>query len=240
MNLLFLNLILVLAHTAETILGFGSTLIALALGVHLIPLNTLVPMLVILGLLQSFWLVGRWFRYIQWRILLRDILPVAGVGMFIGILGRGVTDESQLRIILGAFIVLVSSVELFYLFSKKAARDALRWYYRIPLLLAGGVFHGLFATGGPLIVYYASRQLKTPEGFRATLSTLWLVLNTALLINFSMSAQLNLKTLEMTAWVLPGLTVGIILGNFIHVKELPFKVTTYTLLLFSGVILLIQ
>jgi hypothetical protein len=59
LTLFLLACILVLAHTAETILGFGSTLIALALGAYLLPLETLVPMLVILGLLQSIWLVGR-------------------------------------------------------------------------------------------------------------------------------------------------------------------------------------
>ena len=240
MNLFLLNCILVLAHTAETILGFGATIIALALGVHLFPLQTLVPILVILGLLQSIWLVALWFRYIQWRILLRYILPISGLGMIIGILSRELANESQLRLILGAFIVVVSLLELAYLFIKRAARDELRWYYRIPLLFAGGVFHGLFATCWPLIVYYASRQLKTQESFRATLSTLWLILNAALLISFLMSKQVDLNTLEMTAWVLPGLVIGIILGNFIRVKEFPFKVSTYILLFFSGLFLLIQ
>lgn len=240
MNLFLLNCILVLAHTAETILGFGATLIALALGIYLFPLPALIPILVILGLLQSIWLVARWFRYIEWRILWQDILPVSGAGMVIGILSREIADESQLRMILGGFIVVVSVLELVYLFAKKADRGELGWYYRIPLLFAGGIFHGLFATGGPLIVYYASRQLKTPEGFRATLSTLWLILNTVLLIGFLMSGQVDLKTLEMTALALPGLIIGIVLGNFIRVKELLFKVMTYTILLFSGLFLLIQ
>ncbi|MBM3176333.1 MAG: sulfite exporter TauE/SafE family protein, partial [Chloroflexi bacterium] len=80
LTLFLLGCILVLAHTAETILGFGCTLIALALGVYLLPLETLVPMLVILGLLQSIWLVARWYRHIDWRTLLLQILPLAVVG----------------------------------------------------------------------------------------------------------------------------------------------------------------
>ena len=47
--LFLLGCILVLAHSIETVLGFGSTLIALAFGIHLLPLETLVPMLVVLG-----------------------------------------------------------------------------------------------------------------------------------------------------------------------------------------------
>jgi len=240
MSLFLLGCILILAHTAETFLGFGATLIALALGVHLIPLETLVPVLVILALLQSLWLVVRWFRHIKWRVLLRQILPAAGIGIPIGIWGRGLADEAQLRMILGAFIVAVSSMELVSVFRRRTAREELRWYYRIPVLVAGGIFHGLFATGGPLIVYYASRQLKSQASFRATLSMLWLILNTVLLINFWMLGQIDFQTLELTAVVLPGLVAGILVGSFIRVKELIFRAVTYALLLSNGLVLLVQ
>jgi len=240
LTLFLLGCILVLAHTAETILGFGSTLIALALGIHLLPLETLVPMLVILGLLQSIWLVGRWHRYINWRTLLVYILPLATAGMVIGILGREIADENTLKMVLGGFIIIVSVAELSLLFIKKAPGGQLRWYYRVPLLIGGGIFHGLFATGGPPIVYYASRQFSAQEAFRATLSMLWLMLNTGLIIGFVVGGQMDLVKLEMTAMVLPGLAIGIIVGSLIRVKEFWFKVLTYTLLFFSGLFLLIQ
>lgn len=240
MSFLILNIILVFAHTAETILGFGATIIALALGIYIFPLQRLIPTLVILGLLQSAWLVTRWFRYIKWHILWRRILPISGAGMVIGILSREFASESQLRLILGSFIIVISVLELIYLFSKTPARGELRWYYSFPLLLAGGIFHGLFATGGPLIVYYASRQLPRQENFRATLSILWLILNTALLIGFAVNTQIDLETLKTTALVLPGLAIGITLGNFIRVNEFIFKVMTYIVLFFSGLFLVIQ
>ncbi len=239
MNLFLLNCVLILAHSAETILGFGATLIALALGVHLFPREKLFPVLVIVALLQSLWLASRWFRDIQWRILLRHVLPMSGVGTLVGIWCRGLASESLLRVVLGTFIAVVSSMELVYLFTKNAPRDELPRYYGIPLLFVGGIFHGLFASGGPLIVYYASRQMKTPQGFRATLSTLWLILNTTLLISLLMSRQVCYQTLEITGLVLPGLVIGITLGSTIRVKEFFFKVMTYALLFFGGLALLI-
>ena len=229
-----------MAHTAETILGFGATLIALALAIHLLPLGTLIPVLVILGLLQSIWLVARWFRYIDWRTLLLQILPIAGAGMIIGILSREMADEGLLKIILGAFIIVVSLAELAVLFIRRIASEGLRWYYRIPLLVGGGIFHGLFATGGPPIVYYASRQFQAQERFRATLSMLWLILNVGLLAGFLIAGQLDVDKLEITALVLPGLIIGIIVGSLIRVREFWFKVLTYILLFFAGLFLLIQ
>lgn len=240
LTLFLLGCILILAHTAETVLGFGCTLIALALGIYLLPLATLVPMLVILGLLQSIWLVGRWYRYIDWRILLLHILPLATAGMVIGIFSREVADENTLKLVLGVFIVIVSVAELAALFVKKAPGSQLRWCYRVPLLIGGGIFHGLFATGGPPIVYYASRQFGEQKVFRATLSMLWLMLNVGLIIGFLVGGQMDLAKVEMTAMVLPGLVIGIIVGSLIRVNEFWFKVLTYILLLFSGLFLLIQ
>jgi len=65
-----LVLVLIFAHTVETVLGFGATIIALALGIFIFPLETILPVLVILGFLQSLWLVVRWFKYIRWPVLL--------------------------------------------------------------------------------------------------------------------------------------------------------------------------
>lgn len=240
LTLFLLGCILILAHTAETILGFGATLIALALAIHLLPLETLVPVLVILGLLQSIWLVARWFRFIDWRTLLLQILPIAGAGMVIGIFSREVADEGILKIILGAFIIVVSVAELAILFVRRTPGGRLHWYYRIPLLVGGGIFHGLFATGGPPIVYYASRQFQAQEKFRATLSMLWLILNVGLLAGFLIAGQLDVEKLKMTALVLPGLIIGIIIGSFIRVREFWFKTLTYVLLFFAGLFLLIQ
>jgi len=240
LTLFLLGCILILAHTAETILGFGATLIALALAIHLLPLETLVPVLVILGLLQSIWLVARWFRFIDWRTLLLQILPIAGAGMVIGIFSREVADEGILKVILGAFILVVSVAELASLFIRRTPGGRLRWYYRIPLLVGGGIFHGLFATGGPPIVYYASRQFQAQEKFRATLSMLWLILNVGLLAGFLIAGQLDVEKLKMTALVLPGLIIGIIIGSLIRVREFWFKALTYILLFLAGLFLLIQ
>lgn len=239
-TIFLLGCILVLAHTVETLLGFGSTLIALSLGVHLLPLETLLPVLVSLGLLQSIWLVGRWFRHINWRVLLLTILPLAAIGMVAGIYSREIADENTLKRVLGGFILIVSLSELAILFIKKIPGGQLSWYFSIPLLIGGGIFHGLFATGGPPIVYYASRQLRTQQTFRATLSMLWLVLNTILVITFLAGGQLDPAKAGIAAMVLPGFAIGIMIGSLVQVKDLWFKGLTYLLLFISGLFLIIK
>ncbi|MEW6186447.1 MAG: sulfite exporter TauE/SafE family protein [Thermodesulfobacteriota bacterium] len=239
-TLVLLGCILVLSHTIETILGFGSTIIALSLGVHLLPLKTLVPVLVSLALLQSIWLVGRWYRHIEWRMLGLKILPLAALGAAIGFFSREMADERTLKTLLGGFIIIVSLGELYLIFFGKNFKKEIPWYGAVPLLMGGGFFHGLFATGGPPIVYYAGRQLRTQATFRATLSTLWLILNAGLITALLIGGQLDWGKVRLTALVLPGLAIGIIAGSLIRINDLWFKALTYLLLFFSGVLLVIQ
>ena len=240
-QLFLLVLILIFAHTVETVFGFGATIIAMALGIYLFPLDTILPVLVMLGVLQSAWLVGRWFRHLQWRVLLLKILPAAAVGMVIGIYYRTqVADYKQLIILLGIFVMAVSVMEIVLIYRTRAAGGSLPWYLGIPILVIGGIFHGIFASGGPLIIYYSSRELKEPADFRATISTLWLILNIALLVNLYSAGQINLETLTMTGIVLPGLIVGIVLGSFVKFRAIVFKVLLYVLLFIAGLLLFIQ
>lgn len=240
-KLILLALVLVLAHTTETVLGFGCTLIAMALGIYLFPLHVILPVLVVLGLLQSIWLVGRWFRHIQWRVLLFRILPSTALGMAVGIHYRTqVADYKQLIILLGIFIMAASLMEVVLIYKTRAVGSSLPWYLAIPILIVGGIFHGIFATGGPMIIYYAGRELKEPAEFRATVSTLWLVLNSALVVNLYSIGQLNLETLTMTGMVLPGFILGIVLGSRVKFRAIVFKVLIYMLLFFAGLILLFQ
>ena len=57
LSLILLAAILIFAHTVETVLGFGATMIAIALGIYILPLDFLLPVLVILAILQSAWLI---------------------------------------------------------------------------------------------------------------------------------------------------------------------------------------
>ncbi len=239
--LILLALILVFAHTVETVLGFGATIIAVALGIYVLPLDFLLPVLVILAVLQSVWLVIRWFRHLRWRVLLLYILPWAAAGMALGIYYRSrVADYLQLLILLGIFIMAVSILEIVMIYRTRAAGVNLPWYIGIPILVFGGVFHGMYASGGPLIVYYSSRELKEPAEFRATLSMLWLMLNLALLVNLQSLGQINFEVLKTVVFMLPALVLGIFLGNRVKFRAIVFKVLIYALLFIAGLLLFIQ
>jgi uncharacterized protein len=240
-GLFLLVLVLVFAHSVETVLGFGAAIITMAVGVYILPLSTMIAVVAMLGLLQSIWLVTRWFRHLQWRVLLLKILPAAAIGMAIGIYYRTqVASIRQLVLVLGIFIMAVSVLEIILIYRTRSAGGALPWYVGWPILLVGGIVHGIFALGSPLVVYYSSREIKEPGQFRATMSMLWLILNVALVASLSTVGQINLDTLSITGIVLPGLIVGIFLGSRIKFRTLPFKVLIYILLFIAGLLMFVQ
>jgi uncharacterized protein len=240
-SVFLLILVLIFAHTVETVLGFGATIITLTLGIYIFPLETILPVLVILGLLQSLWLVVRWFRYVRWRALLLHILPAVVIGMSIGIYYRTlVADYRQLIILLGIFVMAASVLEIVMIYRTRAAGGSLPWYLGWPILITGGIFHGIYAMGSPLIIYYSSRELKEPAEFRASISMLWLILAVILVINLYSIGQINITTITTTGIVLPGLILGIFFGSRMKFRPLPFKVLLYTLLFIAGLLLLFK
>ena len=235
-SIILLALVLVLAHLVETTLGFGDTIISLAFGLFLFPLEVLLPALVALAILQSTWLVIRWHRQVNWRLLLITILPLAALGMVLGIFIRSYAHETLLIIVLGVFIMLVSAVELIGLYMRKSAAGPLPRYLAVPVIVGGGIFHGLFATGGPLIVYYAGREIREPQAFLGTLAVLWLILNVTLYITMWIGGSAGVQSLQLAAVVLPGFIAGVAIGSFIRVKELTFKTLTWSVLFIVGMI----
>lgn len=240
MTTALLSAIIVAAQVVETVTGFGATVIALALGVHLVPLETLVVALVLVGLLQSAWLVARGFRHVVWRLLLVRVIPACAVGMAAGRLLFDVIGSGRLKIVLGVFVALVAAVELVRLF--RAPGDPARFNapVGIALLAGGGFFHGLFASGGPLVVYFMSREITDKRAFRATLSVLWLLLNLVLLATWIPGGRVTGVHLLLAAMLLPALAGGILLGELVHarVNEVVFKRTVQVVLLFTGVFLI--
>jgi uncharacterized membrane protein YfcA len=236
-----LVLVLVIAHSVETLLGFGASIIAIALGIYIFPLTTILPVLAILFLLQNIWMVSRWFKYVQWRVLLVWILPASIIGMGIGIYYRTLVGSySQLLIILGLFIMAVSVMEIVLIYRTRAAGGILPWYLSWPILLVGGVFHGLYAQGQPMAIYYLSREFKEPAEFRATVSMLYLILNVMLITSLYTIGQIDLDTVATAGIVLPGLILGIFLGSRMKFRTLPFKVLVYVLLFIAGLLLFIE
>ena len=225
------------AFTLEVITGFGSTVIALALGALLVPIESLLPVLVPLSLFMSATIAWRYRELIDWSLLLHTVLP----GMFLGTLvGYGLIpllNGALMKGLFGLIIIWFAASELWRDRQHTIDRPKPVWIVRTLIFLAG-VSHGLFASGGPLLVYSVAGLPLGKLKFRATLSTVWLALNTFLSCIYLMDGQL-LPALPRVASYIPLLLAGLWVGEKLHhrVDESQFRKLIFVLLLVTGSLL---
>jgi hypothetical protein len=102
-----------------------------------------------------------------------------------------------------------------------------------------GLSHGLFASGGPLLVYGLAGTQLDKARLRATLVTVWFTLNSLLTLAFLLDDRL-LPALPQTLTYAPLLLLGVWLGERLHRRfdEHHFRLAIYILLLVTGILLL--
>lgn len=225
-----------LANLVQGITGFGSVVLTISVLAFFFPVKLLVPVLVAISLAPMIWfaLVGR--RKIHWGHV-RIILLLALAGLPLGYLIYRFLPAGTLKISLGVFVVLVAGANLVGL-RVRVGIPAL-FYYLLNFL--GGIFQGALAAGGPLLIIYAARSLEDKAAFRATLSIVWIVLNSILCIAYLATGAFSRSMLPAMGVGIGCMLLGTALGMLVHdrLPEKPFRILVFVLLLISGVALLL-
>jgi uncharacterized membrane protein YfcA len=245
-----LALIVMVGFTVEAALGFGSTIVVVALGSFFVSIDTLLPAFVPLNLVLSTVIVLRQRRAVDLKLLLTRIVPAMVIGIPIGLSAFRYLPERWLARTFALFVLVLGSIELHRELARSHERDApsavaspLRPTTTWAMLLIGGVIHGAFATGGPMAVYVAGRLLGNDKArFRATLSTLWLVLNAILIGGYFVMHRVTRASVTQSALLAMPLALGIVGGEWLHhrVSMRAFRVGVFALLTIAGVVLFVK
>lgn len=236
--------IVALALTVEAIVGFGATVVTVALGAFLLPLDRLLAIYVPVNLLLSGWIVARHGRHADRTMLLRQVLPAMGVGLALGLAWLPYAPGSWLLLGFGGFVAVLAALGLVAHLRSPAAESPGRGgpVVEVGALVLAGVIHGLYGSGGPLVVWAAGRRLTDKSRFRSTLAVLWLVLNLVLVGRYATLGRLDAGTLAVSGALVPVLIVAILLGDRIHgrVPQKPFRLAVDAVLLLAGVALVVR
>ena len=224
------------SYTTQAVTGFGAAVISVTLGALIFPIDTLVAIVVPLNVVLTAFLVVRTHEHVDWKLFSRRIMPLMGAGLGTGILAAGYLKGQSLVVLLGVLVVLISLRELYFLFrapSRERRTTALR---TMPWIFAAGIVHGIYACGGPLLVYAVGKLNVGKAVFRSTLSVVWLTLNSLLTLHFIHGGRLNLETAQTALWLLPAIPLGVWLGDKLHhrVSEREFRIATFGLLTLAG------
>jgi hypothetical protein len=237
MSILSLTLVVLIAYVTQAMTGFGSIIIAVTLGSHLYPIEFLLPTLVPADLLVNTYIVGKYRRDVNRGLLFRRILPLMGAGLLIGIGLFQFVKGTLLKKTFGLVVTLLCSRELYGLLRNREPAKALSRPQYVASVFTAGITQGLFASGGPLVVYAVSRLNLHKGGFRSTLSALWLLTNGILTLSYLATGLLTGTNLRFWAWLAPAVVVGTIAGEKLHdrVNEHLFRIVVFAILLVAGI-----
>lgn len=158
------QVVLFLSNTIQTITGFAGTLLAMPFSIRLVGVEEAKAVLNIFTLLACLLIAVENRKHINVQILAKMVAGMMA-GMVIGI---WLFERIPLDILLNFYAVLVIAVALKKMFVKKEIR--LPGVAMIFVLLAAGIIHGMFLSGGALLVIYAVSVLKDKDELSACIS----------------------------------------------------------------------
>ncbi|MGB7156732.1 MAG: sulfite exporter TauE/SafE family protein [Tepidisphaeraceae bacterium] len=233
---LLAGLLIFSSHLVAGITGFGNQIVALPLLAMLVGLDAGKCTLVVLGTVMYTILTARWHARVNVRELLIIVL-LASVGLVIGMYVFELLNPRASKLALGIFVTIMGIQGLLRPSLLKLVPDPVAKI----LVVAGGVIHGAFTTGGPLLVIYAQRAMPEKSEFRSTLGVMWLVLNFGLMTGWTISGTWSDQTLTLCLVGLPFLIAGLSVGEYLHhrLDGPTFRAFVNVILILNGVLLIV-
>ena len=206
-------LIILLAFIIRGITGFGSGLIAVPLLAHFLPLQFVVPFMLVLDVVAAMFLLGgRGASRVNWQEL-KALVPFGVAGMLLGVGLLMHLPRTPLLLGLGVFVLIFGLRNLLNIHGEKPISRL----WAIPAGLTGGTVGALFGTGGPPYIVYLSHRLHDKAELRSTFSGLFMIegsLRVAAFLATGLLLQDQMATALLLA--LPVMALGLYLGHHIH------------------------
>ena len=250
-NYIVFFLVILLANIIQGITGFAGTILAMPPSLMLVGYSVAKPVLNVLGLLSGIYVFVGHREHVSWKEV-KKIVAVMAVSILLGILIKGLFEgkEPLLYKLLGIFVILLSIQGGLSLRRKgadenaesRSAAQAADSPFSYVILVLAGIVHGIFVSGGPLLISYLTKKIKDKVSFRATISTVWIFLNTLIMLD-DIRAGFWTGGLLITQLIsLPFLFAGMYIGSRLYVRmsQRFFMILTYILLFISGISLLVK
>lgn len=237
MVVIFAPLIVLLAYLIFGISGFGSTLIAMPLLAHLMPLKFAIPVVVVLDCISAL-SMGVKLRSDVWKPEFVPMLPFLLVGLFIGAFVLLKVPTQWLLFGLGGFVLVFGT---HYLIGRQSMMRLPKWTVA-PIGLFAGTTSSALGVGGPIYVFYFTARGATPEQIRATVPAVFSFTTVARIAIFFSIGLFNIQVLIAIVLLLPAMALGLWCGHRLHgqlTREQAIRIIG-TLLLLSGASLIVR
>lgn len=239
-TMVYAGLIVWFAYLVYGLTGFGSGLVAVPLLAHFIPLQFVVPYILVLNVSASLSMLGKqnFRRQANWREL-GPLMPFAIAGMVGGTILLTSLPTHVLLLGLGVFVLIFGIKNLLGL----GGEGMVSRIWAVPAGLAGGAAGAMFNTSGPPYMIYLTHRLRDKSQLRSTFSALILMESGLRLVVFLIAGLMLQEDMLLSLLVaFPLMWFGLYVGNRIHLgisREQMMKLLG-TLLAVSGTSLILR
>ncbi|MBU1263895.1 MAG: sulfite exporter TauE/SafE family protein [Gammaproteobacteria bacterium] len=230
--------ILLVAYFIRGITGFGSGLISVPLLALFLPLQFVVPLILLLDFTASIVIGGFNFKRVKWDEV-GVLIPFGIVGVILGTSLLVNLPPEPMLIALAGFVFVFAMRSLLNLHGDKLISRG----WAVPASLTGGTVGALFGTGGPPYVIYLSHRIRDKSELRATFSALFFTEGLTRIGSFLVAGLLMTASVWVAFFAALPLVLGALyLGGRVHVGITPAQMARLVgvLLLVSSVSLLFK
>lgn len=248
MDFIVVGLMQIVAFFIQGITGFGCTVIAASVTNGTLGTTVGVPYGTLISLPFLLWLAIKGIKEVSWKDLAKIIAGCAP-GILIGNMLFYRISDVVAKVSIGGMILVIATMNIHKHIVKplimKQQDDLemedtlIKKSFRYGCLLLGGVVHGAFTIGGPLITVYTLEAVKDKKSFRNTMTWLWLILNI-----WNGFSQYNNLVVTARPILWEALIIGTPLGGIGYffgmrfmekINKLQFLRIVYMVLLFIGI-----
>lgn len=244
-DFLLVGLMQIIAFFVQGTTGFGATVISAPVTNGLLGVPLGVPYGTIICIPFLYYLAIKGRKDISWKDL-GKIIVLCAPGLLVGQYLFYKISPTTAKISIGAMITLIAIMNIYKYIIKplvlKKVEDTEvpdttgKKILRYGCLLLGGVVHGAFNIGGPLITVYTLEAVNDKKKFRNTMTGVWCILNVWNAFNQYRNGAFTAELGSALAVGLPFAAVGFFLGmRFLDkINRVQFLRIVYCLLLFIG------
>lgn len=221
-----------LAVFTQSLSGFGSALVAMALLPPVLGIQTATPLVALIMLPLEIYLLLHYRHALNIAVIWRVILA-AVLGIPLGIIFLSQLDE---EIVLTALGIVITGYALFALLNLKLPKMAHpAWGYGFGFL--AGLLGGAYNTSGPPVIVYGNCLRWDPDEFKSNLQGFFLISSIVIALGHAWDRNLTPEVWRFFLVCLPAVVIGIWAGTSLDKYLNPeiFRKIVLVLLIVMGI-----
>lgn len=191
----------------QTLAGFGSAMVAMALLPYWVGLLVAAPLVALVAATLEVVVLVYWRQALTWRAI-RQLNVGMVLGVPLGMLALSRVEAGILLPVLGGVLVAYALYALLNLRLPELRHS--RWAYGAGAL--AGVLGGAYNVSGPPVVVYGHCRRWTPAQFKANLQAFFLLGDALVIVGHGVAGNLTPTVWQNYLLALPAIALGLIAG----------------------------